>query len=485
MGLFDLFSSKKKNNVQSSTETTKPASPMPVTPEWKAQGEVLLEEGRELQAQGNWDGAIEKYTEACDHFIPEAVMALAEIYEKRGQAENYFRLLSKEYVHVDDNADYLPVLLAYAKCHQNGYGTAKNRQIAYQLVRDWQIKDIAHRHNISANLFLADCSRSLYVDSEKASKKSSLRNHPAYADVATSSLQILKWWSRSQDHLEQAAKDGDIPSMIKVAERAATTETAYEYYMKASSAGCHDATVTMFWRFIQAFQQNTNPDNLDMNAVVRRLEAGAEAGHTDCMFAFAMCYAKDFVGSYGRQYNYHPAKSPLAPDQEKLLFWVKKAYDAGSSHPGVFALLAEYYATGKMWKTWYFDQEPIYQGDRSCVDPKLAVSLLLQGREKAADKESSWNDGTFGWLDPISFLLGMCYFDGCGTAVNKEEACTILNAQRISDGMEVDHKTYVQLIAIREALKEAQSDNYDPFAKFAKVLASLSEAETKEAEAQN
>ena len=91
MGLFDLFSSKKKNNVQGSTTQTSAGSFDPsalsrMREERRAKGIHLLNEGRELQAQGNLDSAIEKYKEACDLSIAEAVMALAEIYEKRGEA---------------------------------------------------------------------------------------------------------------------------------------------------------------------------------------------------------------------------------------------------------------------------------------------------------------------------------------------------------------------------------------------------------------
>ena len=487
MGLFDLFSSKKKNNVQGSTTQTSAGSFDPsalsrMREERRAKGIHLLNEGRELQAQGNLDSAIEKYTEACDLSIAEAVMALAEIYEKRGEAEKYFQLLSEKHTGAGYNSDYFPVFFAYAKCYQNGYGTARNRQKAYQLALDFKKKWEYSQDSIAFDCFLAECSRSLYLDSAKASQNSALKDSPFYADVVTSVLELTKWKFRSMDHYQAAADKGDIPSMVKTAEITKNPETVYEYLMKASNAGHHAAAVRLFWRFIQAFEQHSTPDNFDMNAVVRRLEAGAEAGHTDCMFALAMCYAKDFVGSYGIKYNLHPVKSPLAPDQEKLLFWLKQAYDAGSSHPALLLLLAEYYATGKMWKNKFFDQEPIYQGDRSCVDPERAFSLLLQAHEKLAEKRPSEKDGTTSWSDAICYLLGMCYFDGCGTAANEDAACTILNAQRISDGMEVDHETYVQLIAIREALKEAQPDNYDSFAK---LLASLSEAETKEAEAQN
>lgn len=253
--------------------------------------------------------------------------------------------------------------------------------------------------------------------------------------------------------LQELAQLGHIPAMMLLA-KSKDADISARYYMMASDAGEHQAAVKAFWRFINRHQQNSMPDAFDIKKVGERLRKGAEDGDADCMFALAMCYAKDFVGTYGTQYNYHPAKSPFSPNQEKMIFWLKKSFEQGCKYPGVQVLMAEYYATGKIWNDFHFEKEPVYVSLEKCIDPKKAFAILEPIYQKL-NMNFSYSPERNHWYQAAKYLITMFYFDGFGTEPDSEKARACIHAGGEGDVLTVTSKEKDTLTAIRKELEEA------------------------------
>lgn len=256
--------------------------------------------------------------------------------------------------------------------------------------------------------------------------------------------------------LKELARLGYVPAMMLLGTEMAGY-IAYRYYMMAADAGEYQGAVYAYWRFIPMYFETSTPDDYNMKAICDGLRKGAESGNADCMFALSLCYAEGWVESIDGRVLSH-RKIPFAPSQEKMFFWLKKAYDLGCTNPGVQVLMAEYYATGKIWIDENFDKDPAYISKENCIDQKKAFELV------EAVLQCDWPERTRlspipvnSWLSIAKYFLTMFYFDGYGTAQNTEKAKTsfVYFTGKEGDKLEVLTKDNNRLSALREELKAA------------------------------
>lgn len=271
----------------------------------------------------------------------------------------------------------------------------------------------------------------------------------------------LNCYKEDLHDLEELAQLGYVPAMMLLRTHMAN-HISYKYYMMASDAGEYQGAVNAYWRFLFLWFECSTPDNYNMGAICEGLHKGAIAGNVDCMFALSLCYSKDWIKSVDDRMLSHK-QSPFPPSQEKIFYWLEKAFTQGCTNPGVQVLMAEYYATGKIWNDENFDKDPAYISEENCIDQKKAFELV------EAVTQCDWPERTRlspvpvnRWLAIAHYLLTMFYFDGYGTEQNVAKAKTsfLYFTGKEDDTLEVLTKDSNRLYALREELKAAHSREY-------------------------
>lgn len=277
----------------------------------------------------------------------------------------------------------------------------------------------------------------------------------------TKSKTYLACSSEELNCLKELAQLGYVPAMMLLGAHK-IGEISYRYYMMASDAGEYQGALYAYWRFIPLYFESSTPDGYNMRAICEGLRKGAESGNADCMFALSLCYSKGWIESVDGGERSHRV-SPFAPSQGKMFYWLKKAFDQGCTNPGVQVLMAEYYATGKIWNDVNFDKEPAYISQESCIDQKKAFALI------DAVMQGDWPEHTClspisvkRWVSIAKYLLTMFYFDGYGTEQNVGKAKTAFCyfTGKEEDTLELLTEDINRLSALREELKAARNREY-------------------------
>lgn len=268
--------------------------------------------------------------------------------------------------------------------------------------------------------------------------------------------------SEELDCLEELARLGHVPAMMLLGAHKAGY-ISYMYYMMASDAGEYQGAVYAYWRFLGMFFDSPIPSNYNMKTICEGLCKGAESGNADCMFALSLSYTEEWVQEVAGTSNYGYMRSPLDPSPEKMFYWLKKAFDQGCTDPGVQVLMAEYYATGKIWINVNFDKEPAYISRENCIDQKKAFALVeavLQNDWPERTRLSPIPVNTWLWI--ARYFLTMFYFDGYGTEQNTAKAKTsfLYSTGEKEDTLEISIEDQRRLSALRKELKAARDKEY-------------------------
>lgn len=480
MGLFDSFKAKqeKKKEMKRQEEERK-----------KFVGQQLINEGLELISQGLKDQAIAKLTEACN-YTQEAVYVLAKYYKDNNEQKKCFDLCRDNtfYVYIE-NVKTAELL---AECYRYGIGTERNRIMAYKTMK--KCASVHHIHEGNKHLeaidelFLADCANEIYkegykvyLNGRKVVKVNDLTKDPNYKDLETFAYDqnennINKWKEKAEKHFKNAANSGDTESMILVAEESKNVPSiSLDYYDKAYSAGCTKAAALKFWRFNNNWFQNLPPDDYDVYQLGKQLHTGSKLGDPDCVYAEALCYAKNFVGDYldSNSNSYcNWVVSPYQPNSIKFIEGLKRAYDLKCTHPGVQVMLAEYFAMGKIWNNERFDKQPMYEEIENVIDQVRAFEMLNTVWQELRQEFVSdlTNIPNRYWYFKASYLLGMMYFDGRGTNKDIEKAKEVLNAMGSDHSITVNTKQYAILSSLRDSLTDAKITEMDDFEKLLEYL---------------
>lgn len=311
--------------------------------------------------------------------------------------------------------------------------------------------------------------KKVYVESEEEKRERELARKEALMEQfyklepRAKSKTYIACYGEELDCLEELAQLGHVPAMMLLGTHKAGY-ISYKYYMMASNAGEYQGAVYAYWRFLALYFESSTPDDYNMKAVCEGLRKGAESGNAECMFALSLCYAKGWVESMVSVNAVSYMKSPFDPNQEKMFFWLKKAFDQGCTNPGVQVMMAEYYATGKIWINENFDKDPAYISKENCIDQKKAFELV------EAVLQCDWPERTRlspipvgRWLSIAKYFLTMFYFDGYGTKQNVEKArSSFLYFTGKKEGtLEVSVKDHSRLSALRKELKEAHNIEYN------------------------
>jgi len=236
-------------------------------------------------------------------------------------------------------------------------------------------------------------------------------------------------------------------------------EIAFSNYQMAFAEGGHNAASQMFWRFIvRNGLYSSAPQGFRMGELCSQLKQGAVAGDPGCMFALALCYSKEFFSTndYRRSYD-GSMKSPLPPDPDKFFYWLKKAYESGSAHPGVHIMMAQYYATGKIWCHSLYTLTPSYQATYRQINQEKAFSILAPVYRQLNDAITTGYDVHLSyWYQVCMPLIAMMYLDGRGTPADprKAFACVGVGFSANSDALLVPTGKYARLRGARQALNE-------------------------------
>lgn len=407
------------------------------------------------------------------------IMETSGTLRQQGRDEEYFRLLYDHEKIAEKNKIYAPILKELAICYKEGIGTRCNFHKAFYRMNSYSLK--TGDNSVEVLWFKADCSLAQSKVLEEA-KRGHLAPEEIIEEVAEF-MELLpgdqdkkiQQWQKDAAYYSKRANEADAESgdpdaimrLAKLPENQGPT-LFMKYHMMAAENGYYNAAATLFWRFIQDYHQNLPPDSFDINKVAAKLQEGADAGNPDCMFALAVCYARNFVGTFGvsASRNY-PVNSPYKPNPVKFMEYLKKAYDSGCTHPGVRLLMAEYYATGKIWCGYHFDQEPVYRAAKPEIDQYKAFSLLkpvfLDLRENLDRYEHKYPEKyyhyTYTWFQLARFMITICYFDGYGVAADIDHTLeSFPYASRMEDGegISVTSGDHAILTAMREELKKGQ-----------------------------
>lgn len=475
MGLFDSLKAKheEKKELKRQEEERK-----------KAIAQQLIHEGLEFISQGLNDQAITKLTEA-KNYSPEAVYYLAKLYKDQGDYKKCFELCDSStfYVYIE-NVKAAELL---AECYRYGIGTNRDRMMAYKTMK--KCASVHHMHEGNnreeaiAELFLADCANEIYeegykvyTNAHKIIKINDLTKDPNYKDLETFAYDqnennINKWKEKVDKHLQKAANSGDVESMILVAENSKRIPTiALDYYDKAFYAGCPKAAALKFWRFNNNWFQNLPPEDYDVYKLGKQLHTGSNLNDPDCVYAEALCYAKDFVGDYLGSNKSQYCKwvvSPYQPSSTKFIDGLKRAYELKCTHPGVQVMLAEYYAMGKIWNDERFDKKPMYEANDNVIDQVRAFEMLSTVWKELHQEfvANLTNIPNRHWYFKATYLLGMMYFDGRGTQKDFEKAKEILNARGNNNSITVNTELHAILTGLRNSLTDAKISEIDDFEK--------------------
>lgn len=433
MGLFDGLKAKKREKEM-------------LLAQQKEFGRELFENGKKAYEDGEYDKAETLLLEACET-CADAVIYLGELYcsglDDNDEVEA-FELYERHESKVWKDKSYAVVLRKLAECYYAGRGTAKNRPLAVKRMKEYRLYEENLNKN-EYNAFLSDCYIDLWNDIVKIKKAQDAdfsefcAMREQFEAEMGDALKIIedKKYNRSFqtdygwimadtlrkgfDYMETAAEEGDAIAAYNCARMIALpgfatqyTEPIYKYLKMANDAGYHPAAADMFWRYINMFHQNVRPDVSEMEDTAKRLKKGAGAGDGSCQFALALCYAPNFVGSYGMRYNIGTVCSPLQPNSEKFIHLLEQAHRRNCREASVY--WAEYLAFGEVWLESGPDRRSglLYKNEQSEHDPELAYKILedaleyLQEKKKAPhhDMQSYRTDVFLAKAEYLKELLG-------------------------------------------------------------------------------
>ena len=430
VGLFGFFDEKKKRKQQEREEK-------------EAKIRRVLDEGRALEDQGKDKEAFSLYHSIWEQSA-DAAVAGAEILWKNKAYGRLFRFCTECNEKTHGYEGYAPILKWLAYCYKDGHSTNKDPEKAYKTMKTYLTRGNI-QNDIQAWLFLAECANAIYeaiaLDCEdfEVDKKN----------------RALDWKAKANKYWEKASQSGDAAAMLQIA-RNSDADTSFQYYTMAYQAGEYQAAAEMFWRYIHAGKQHAAPKGFQMQKLAKQLQCGANAGNADCMFALALCYAKDFVGTYGFDYHYSDVHSAYQPDAEKFFYWLAKAYQSGCTDPGISVMMAQYYATGKIWHHANYGLTPTYAADSPEINQEKAFAILEPVYLLLNDhiRDNGYDVKTRYWYEVCKPLITMMYLDGRGTEADPKKAFMCVgigyneNTMCVRDG-------YGRLLQARIALQEA------------------------------
>ena len=120
-------------------------------------------------------------------------------------------------------------------------------------------------------------------------------------------------------------------------------------------------------------------------------------------------------------------------------------------------MLAEYYATGKIWKDSHYDEAPIYVQSQREVDLPKAYAMIeeMYGVLKKAFLADVLDLSNAFWYTKAKTLLGLMYFDGRGTEPSIHMAKVCLNCGGEENSISIPEDQVKSFEALRKALAEA------------------------------
>lgn len=280
--------------------------------------------------------------------------------------------------------------------------------------------------------------------------------------VATKEQKISNAPKNDGDYWTQQVKVSELLQAAKNPDR----EVAFSNYKMAFAEGGHNAASQMFWRFIvRNGLYSSAPQGFSMKELCKQLTQGAVAGDAGCMFALALCYSKEFfcTNDYGNYYD-RSLKSPLTPNPDKFFYWLKKAYESGSGHPGAHIMMAQYYATGKIWCHSLYTLTPTYQAEIRQINQAKAFAILEPVYRQLDNAiRSGYDEHISYWYHVCMPLIAMMHLDGRGTSADPRKACACIGVgfNASSETLLLRPNHYVRLRGVRLALNEAIGANDD------------------------
>lgn len=401
------------------------------------EGEKKYLKAQDLEAKGNTKKAKKLYKEASLS-SPRVALEYAERLKKDENWEEYFNLCDDCHYLVSQRKEqgYFPFYKLTAECYFNGQGTTMNRPEAYDMMKG----SLYHNDNeedLETILFMLKCASGIVKDYRN-------KEYPDIAYLKRNDYAAVineKKWTDIKKKLEQKAASLNHKDSIKAMADSNDKDASYKNMMKLANSGDYDAAANIFWKILPMSILPKDFDSINMLAV---LKEGAENNNAECMFALSLLYLRNFVDSCLRfDAQAEKWRNPVAYDEGKFVYWLKKANDSGCKNIIAKVLLAQYYAVGKIWYNHSYNEDAIYEIKEKEIHPQKAYNILEKEITTEPEKLTYW------YHVGHRLLVAMLFY-GYGTDTNVSKARELMNTFGSKTSMWVTEEETKSLEALQK-----------------------------------